>query len=134
MTQVDTEAKILDVKLFNASTHHYYLTVKGNNVTCTSNEESQAFNAHMPFHGEEIRTMNGEPITRLACLGNQHAMAVVRDMTRVAKWDSQTLKEYSMFTIGDFMITTETKIYFAVNGDLTERTTEEGFIQTRGKA
>jgi len=133
MTQA-AEAKTLDVKLFNGSTHHYHLKVQGNDVTITSNEESQDFNAYVPFRAEEVRTMEGNPITGIACLGNQHPQAVVRDMMRVAKWDKQNLKEYSMFTIGDLLITTSEGIYFAVNGDLVERKLEEGLGQLRGKA
>ncbi|WDS62070.1 hypothetical protein [Pseudomonas phage D6] len=129
-----TQAQTLDIKLFNQSTHHYHLLVKGGNVTITSNEESQDFNAYIPFHGEDIRQFEGAAVTGIACLGNQHANAVVRDMMRVAKWDKQTLKEYSMFTIGDFLITTADSIYFAVNGDLEVRKMEEGLGQVRGKA
>lgn len=130
-----SEAKVLDIHLFNASTHHYRINVDAvNGVVISSNTESTEFNAHVPFFGDDVRTINKEPITGIACLGNQHPMAVVRDMTRVASWDSQKLREYSMFTIGDLLITTDKNIYFAVNGDLIERTKVEGLSQGRGIA
>lgn len=127
-----SEPKVLDIKLFNQSTHYYRLVVQGKDVSITSNAESQDFNAYTRLAADNGRTIEDESITGIACLGNQHPSAVVRDMLRVVKWDKQTLKEYSMFTIGDFLITTDKAIYFAVNGDLVERDLCYGLDQVRG--
>ncbi|MNQ60256.1 hypothetical protein D3C85_745300 [compost metagenome] len=53
-------------------------------------------------------------------------------MFKVRHWDVQTLREYSMFTIGDFLITTEKSIYFSVNGDLVIKSQEAGFSTEKG--
>lgn len=133
MTQpTEDGAKILDVKLFNQSTHHYNLTIKGSDVSITSNEESQEFNAYSRRPADPSRCLGDEKITGYGCFGNQHPEAVVRDMFRVRHWDVQTLREYSMFTIGDFLITTETSIYFSVNGDMVIKKLEDGFQTEKG--
>ncbi|MCY1461287.1 hypothetical protein D9M71_789290 [compost metagenome] len=53
-------------------------------------------------------------------------------MMRVRHWDVQTLREYTMFTIGDFLITTESSVYFSVNGDLVVKKLEDGFQTEKG--
>jgi hypothetical protein len=135
MTQVPTEgdAKLLEMKLFNNSFHHYTLDIKGSDVSITSNQESQDFNVYRPIHGDTTRMIGDQPITGFACFGNQHPEAVVRDMLKLKRWDEQTLREYSMFTIGDFLILTKENIYFSVNGDLTVKTTAEGFHTEKGQ-
>lgn len=131
-SQLSKEPTLLTEKLFNASTHHYVLNLTSSGkIEFTSNDESEAFNemqspANCKFNDAEIKV--------LGCFGNQHPVAVIRDMAKVKKWDEQTLREYSMFTIGDFLIVTKDHIYFAVNGDLIIRSTEAGFTTTKGQA
>lgn len=133
-SQVNKEPTLLDIKLFNQSTHHYQLKIAGTDVSITSNEESQAFNAYARRSAGVGSLLNDEKITGYGCFGNQHPDAVLRDMARVAKWDEQTLREYSMFTIGDMLIITDKAIYFSVNGDLVVKSLEDGFETTRGIA
>lgn len=126
--------KVLTERLFNSSTHHYTLTVMASGtVFITSNEESQAFNAHTSRPADPSRCLGEEKITGYGVFGNQHPEAVVRDMFRVRHWDVQTLREYSMFTIGDFLITTTESVYFSVNGDLIIKKLSEGFTTERGQ-
>lgn len=133
MTQpTEAEGTILDIKLFNQSVHHYTLDIKGQVVTITSNDESQDFNVYRLINGDTTRVINENPIVGFGCFGNQHPEAVVRDMLKLKRWDEQTLREYSMFTIGDFLILTKDTVYFSVNGDLTVKKRDEGFFTEKG--
>lgn len=137
MTQVidAAEPKILDIKLFNQSTHHYNLKVSAGSYTLTSNEESKAFNEH--FLTPDDAKFEDQVVQAVFCLGNQHAPATVRDLIRIVrtkKVDQQTLAEYSMFTIGDFVLLTKDEVIIAINGDVTRRNRADGFDTTRGNA
>lgn len=131
---VSKEPTLLDVKLFNQSTHHYHLKIISTDVSITSNEESQAFNAYVRRPADPSRLMGDEKITGYGCLGNQHPEAVLKDMYRVRHWDVQTLREYTQFTIGDIFIVTESSVYFSVNGDMVIKKLSEGFELIQGKA
>lgn len=126
------EPTTLDIKLFNQSTHYYELKVASAGFPeVVSNDESAAFNSCVGSN-DPTRLFDEDRILFLGCFGNQHAEAVVRDMGRVKHWDAQTLREYSMFTIGDFLIVTAAAVYFSVNGDLVIKDRKEGFETVRG--
>lgn len=130
------EARILDTRLFNQSTHHYKLTVNKTDFTLTSNVESQEFNEWFTTPNDCL--FEETVVRQVFCLGNQHAPATVRDLIKILrggkKVDEQTLKEYSMFTIGDFVLLTDSEVIVAVNGDVTRRPREEGLELEQGKA
>ncbi len=136
-SQPSKELQMLDMKLFNASTHHYTLKVwSTGKVETTADKDSAMFNCTYAYvmASPQFGDDKEEVINQLGCYGNQHPDAAIRDMAKVRKWDEQTLREYSMFTIGDFLIVTNRRIFFAVNGDLVIREIGEGFETTKGKA
>lgn len=126
----------LNMKLFNQSTHHYLLKVTADQFSITSNEESQEFNEW--FQTPDDAKFEGKTVQAVACLGNQHAAATVRDLIKILRSgkniDQATLAEYSMFTIGDFVVITKDEAIVAVNGDVTRRQRVEGLSMERGKA
>lgn len=135
-SQQTVEARILDTKLFNQSTHHYKLTVSKTDFTLTSNEESKEFNEWFVTPNDCL--FEDVVVRQVFCLGNQHPAATVRDLIQILRRgkriDEQTLKEYSMFTIGDFVLLTDSEVIVAVNGDVTRRSREEGLNLEQGKA
>uniref|UniRef100_A0AB39CC99 Uncharacterized protein n=1 Tax=Pseudomonas phage RVTF4 TaxID=3236931 RepID=A0AB39CC99_9VIRU len=131
------EARILNTRLFNQSTHHYKLVVSKTDFALTSNEESQEFNEW--FVTPDDTLFEGKIVRQVFCLGNQHAPATVRDLIKILRSgraiDEQTLKEYSMFTIGDHVLLTADEVIVAVNGDITRHDRNgETFTLEIGKA
>jgi hypothetical protein len=130
-----SELQPTNLKLFNQSTHYYRLQVNVGSYTVSSNEESSEFNEH--FRTPDDAKFEGKVVEAVACLGNQHAGATVRDLIKILRSgkniDQTTLAEYSMFTIGDFVVITKDEAILAINGDITRRTREEGFDITRGQ-
>lgn len=135
-SQPTAEARILNTKLFNQSTHHYKLTISGPDFNLESNDESKEFNEWFVTPNDCL--FEEKVVRQVFCLGNQHAPATVRDLIQILRGrkpvDEQTLKEYSMFTIGDFVLLTEDEIIVAVNGDITRRPRSEGLVLEQGKA
>lgn len=130
----DVAARIMNTKLFNPSTHYYKLEVQASKFEFDTNEESKDFNEwfHLPV-GTQFEGVTAETVF---CLGNQHPAATVRDLIGVirrGKLDEQTLREYSMFTIGDHVIITTEETIVAVNGDITRKPRTEPFTLTVGK-
>ena len=51
---------------------------------------------------------------------------------RIRQFSEQSLKEYSMLTIGDIVLLSADKVYVSVNGALTIRDRAVGFSTVRG--
>jgi hypothetical protein len=118
--------------LFNQSTYYYELAVIGTDVSIDTNAESKPFGSAILELPRSVLLGDDEEIKSILVLGNQHPEAVVRDMMRIHQFSEQSLKEYSMLTIGDIYLLSDENIYVAVNGDLTIRTRLEGFTMKRG--
>lgn len=130
-----SELKMLTTRLFNESTHHYKLTVDRNSFDLQSNEESQDFNVWLKPQDDAL--FEGKAVATVFCLGNQHAAASVRDLVKIMrqkKLDESLLCEYTMFTIGDFVILTQEEIIHAINGDVTRTPRAGEFVVSRGRA
>jgi len=130
------EARIMNTRLFNPSTHHYKLVVNKTDFDLSTNEESKDFNEW--FVTPDDALFEEKIVRQVFCLGNQHAAATVRDLINILrrgrKIDEQTLREYSQFTIGDHVLLTADEVIVAVNGDITRHLRNAGeFVLEIGK-